>query len=489
MSRKVLILANVGNRDVAYGGEEIRPARDRGEEILINLTREKDKVSLPILTPALNYMESLGYVYPEVVDSDSSDPFVQLFYTDQENAGEHHRQRDTVMLAKIAREKLVEDFSTGKSGGLRLKGRNSVKLVAVGQEPARYDSMYRFYRNFFATNRHIRNPEEYVCFVLLSGGIPAMNAMLMHHSIQHFGENCVQVYVSPGQKPFQMRVGEHIVRADAERRFNEALEALQFGAAARIADGAFGGGGGRAAACRYADSRLGFDFERARMHCRDGRDAAQDPILDFLESHADEIARLEHGVSAGAGPESLIAELFYNLETKYLGGEYVDVLSRTFRLSEALLTWTVEGNTGIRTGPNKKLKKQKDAVDEIPGLRDFLENYKDEEDNEINFGNNIDRPTLTAIARYLTQPEAGLPDDGRRRVEKAVRVVARIKKLADLRNRSIAAHGFEGVSRERLVREYGSDTLVEDLRAAVGEVLGRDLSNNPFVELAEKLRF
>lgn len=487
MSRKVLILANVGNRDVLYDEQVIQPARERGEEILTNLNREKSSISLPILHPALRYIESLAYLYPEVADSEVSEPGMWLFYTDQEDP--EHRVNDTLMLAEIAKEKLFDDFNRGKSGGLRIKGKKSIRLMPVRSEPFRYDRMYRFYKDLFAANKYIRDPENYVCFVLLSGGIPAMNAMLMHHAIGHFGVNCVQIYIPKGQEPFQMRLGEQLSRADARRRFNEALDERQFGAAARIADDAFAGAGGRADACRYAQSRLVFDFERARHYRSEAAAAAENALFDFLERHADEIARLEYGVSANKGPEALIAELFYNIEIKYLGGEHVDVLSRTFRISEALLTWTVEGNTRIRTGPKMKLVKQKDAVEEVPGLHDFLENYSDEEDGEINFGSNIDRPTLLAVARYLTQPEAGLSTDERRRVEKAVRSVEKIKPLADLRNRSIAAHGFEGVSRERLVQEYGSDTLIEDLRASVGGVLGRPLPVNPLLELAEILKF
>jgi hypothetical protein len=51
------------------------------------------------------------------------------------------------------------------------------------------------------------------------------------------------------------------------------------------------------------------------------------------------------------------------------------------------------------------------------------------------------------------------------------------------------AHGFEGVSEREVVQTWGSDTLVEDLRSTVGAALDRDLSENPFFELAERLRF
>ena len=91
-----------------------------------------------------------------------------------------------------------------------------------------------------------------------------MNAMLLLHSIRHFGSNCVQIYVPPGEEPVEMRVGRQIAEADARRRFNEALDSLQFRAAASIAESSFGGY--RVAACRFAEHRLSFDLRQAREH-------------------------------------------------------------------------------------------------------------------------------------------------------------------------------------------------------------------------------
>lgn len=59
MSRKVLILANVGNRDVTYKGQELRPAREKGEELLSRFEEASPEIELPILFPSIRYIESL----------------------------------------------------------------------------------------------------------------------------------------------------------------------------------------------------------------------------------------------------------------------------------------------------------------------------------------------------------------------------------------------------------------------------------------------
>ena len=73
-------------------------------------------------------------------------------------------------------------------------------------------------------------------------------------------------------------------------------------------------------------------------------------------------------------------------------------------------------------------------------------------------------------------------------VERTVGIADNVDGLAQLRNDSIIAHGFKGVSEEDVIKAYKSGTpLVEDLREGVGAALGKDLSTNPFVEFAEKL--
>lgn len=483
MSRKVLILANVGNRDVLYKGEELRPAREKGAELLARFDEAATEISLPIVSPALEYIGSV----PEWTGEDAEPASVALFYTDQQDPT--HRGNDTVEFAKIMQRKLLREFQGGD--GLRLNAKKHIRVEPVRESPARYDDMYSSYREFFAGNERIKDLRDWLCFVLTSGGTPAMNAMLILHAVQHLGENCVQIYVSPEGKAYDMRVGEEIVRAATERRVNEALEALQFRAAAEILENT-SRGNYRDSACRYVEHRLAFDFYRAKTHCREAIKEAEDGTRRYLESHDRAAQGLERGDS---DPALLIEELFYNLEVKYLNGEFVDVLGRAFRLQEALLTWIVEQDTGIRTGGRRKLlPEQEEAVNEIPGLREFLEGYRTEDGNRLELKRDINRVGLMAVVKHLAEPAAGLPEEQRERAARAARAAEAakgIEKLANLRNKTILAHGFEGVSEERFTGEegYGSDTLVEDLRVSVGGALDRDLSTNPFVELAERLKF
>lgn len=477
MSRKVLILANIGNRDVMHAGKFLPSPREDGAWLHESYRKESSKIVLPIISPALEYISNEW-------EREVADPAAAgLFCTDQENL--RFRGSDTVEVARLVRRKILDGFqkpSEDSPPRLHFGGGKAVQTYTIEGTPARYDDMYSFYERFFASNSHFRDPEGWLCFILTSGGTPAMNAMLIFHAVRHFGENCVQIYISPEGVASDMQVGEEMVRAAVERRFNETLDVLQFRAAAKVLERA-SRGGYRSAACRYAEHRMAFDFRQARKRCLEASRGAEGDVKRYLDGHSRITQDLERGASNQA---LLIEELFYNLEVKYEAGEFVDVLGRAFRLQEALLTWTVESNTDIRTGKRKKLSDQEKAVDSVSGLRASLDSYRTRDNTKLEMKREINRVALTAITEHLTTSDAQLPEEARVRAEKVAEAAAKIEALADLRNQTIIAHGFEGVSEEDIP---GSETLVEDLRQMVGTALNRDLSTNPFFDLAEKLRF
>ena len=158
----------------------------------------------------------------------------------------------------------------------------------------------------------------------------------------------------------------------------------------------------------------------------------------------------------------------------------MDVLGRVFRLQEALLGWIVRSEIGIETDEDRVVEEKE--VDAVPGLWEYMT-------KKLSPAPRINRYSLTVISGYLLKPEAGLAEERQERISKVRSAANKINKLSDLRNNTIVAHGFEGVSERDIVRVYGSDTLVEDLRSMVGVALDRNLSDNPFFDLAERLKF
>ncbi len=171
MSRKVLILANVGNSNVQYAGDsaEVLPrierdaARSTGDVLLDHYEDVDESVELPIIQRGIRYIESLKYKHEEVLGRGQDAPRVELFCTDQE---EPHA-KDTVGFAKIIEKKLPELYPNSKNNkGLRLRDKRPVTTKTTRYNPSRYDYMYDFYRDFFAEKAADWRPEEWLCFVL-----------------------------------------------------------------------------------------------------------------------------------------------------------------------------------------------------------------------------------------------------------------------------------------------------------------------------------
>ena len=499
--RRVLILATLGTSDVRLDGERIRLTREEGEEILNSYDELSDRIDLPILRPCLNYIGAEGG--PEVLDHQGEGPVVGLYYSDQDEdeAEPRERSKDTLFFAEIAKRKLHEMYPKSKKNkSLRLQketntAKDAVRLYYVPGSPSLYDRMYEFFKEFFGTGVDTEGPDisvakEWRCYVLPTGGTPAMSSMMLLRAVQHFGASCIQLYTSRDETVTEITFGDHIARSSSRRQFEEALEVLQFRAAAKISDEAPQDSSGTSAAARYAEYRLAFDFRRAWKQCREARKLLPEGRLRRrLARHLTAIQKLgavqrmdDEGVPHRDQP-LLIAEIFYNLEVKYRNGEFVDVLGRCFRLQEALLRWTVEEYTGIRTGKGENFAGQQEAIAGVPGLETNLDS-----EDMLNSERQISKAHLYTVVRHLKTEDAKLSEEDRGRVERTVNIANKIDGLAQLRHKSVIAHGFKGVSEEDVIEAYKPDTpLIEDLREGVGVALGKDLSTNPFVELAEKL--
>lgn len=481
MSRKVLILANVGNQDVSYAGDstevqsriERDAARRTGDVLLEHYEDVAESIELPIIQKGILYIESLKYKYEEVLGSGEAAPRVELFCTDQKLP----HPKDTVRFARII-ERTLPGMFPNRQKRLRLKDKDPVAINTTCYNPSRYDYMYDFFGEFFAEKEADWEPEEWLCFVLTSGGTPAMNTALILHAVEHFGENCIQIYVPDRDEPSELRLGEELLRAATERRFNEVLDASQFRAAAGTLEVSTRADY-RVHACRYADHRLAFDFRRAMDYCRDAIRESQRETKRFLESHERDTSRLIQGGEDLDNRALLIEELFYNLEIKYRSGEFVDVLARVFRLQEALLGWVVQRETGIKTDEDKLIEEEE--ARSVPGLWEYILSKNPR-------GTKITRRSLTEISGYLRKPQAALPAERVEEVSKIRNTANKIDALGNLRNRSIIGHGFEGVSEAEIKGIYKGD-LIEDLRKGVGEALDRSLPENPFFELTKRLRF
>ena len=131
----VLVLCNVGNSDLMVEGTA-RGELSREARLLaarLNAERETywDRIRLPILTKALNYILAQGEPIKTII----------LFVSDQDKelAGEGEWIKDTCELGKLVKEKLLQQYKT--QGWIP----KQIRLHTIPGNPADYDTMLTYF--------------------------------------------------------------------------------------------------------------------------------------------------------------------------------------------------------------------------------------------------------------------------------------------------------------------------------------------------------
>jgi CRISPR-associated protein (Cas_Cas02710) len=227
--------------------------------------------------------------------------------------------------------------------------------------------------------------------------------------------------------------------------------------------------------CAYAECRTRFDFrgarealERARRELQSGEVHAR--VGQFLEELQPFLKETTPSRSASSSEEweewfklqrELLAELFFNLRRKVLQGEWVDFLSRLFRLQEAVLRLVFEMETNHSTYKHKGAEFA-DFSQVITGDAALSKWFTD---NAIRFEEPNSRNLFQALRYWVEKGGKGRKYG---KLYNAVKVIGDAG-LQELRNQSIAAHGYQGVSQADV--ESKAQKSVEELLDLVKQVI------------------
>ena len=477
---RVLFLTNVGNRDLHVDGAPLAPdeMRARGELIQSEYKKRADKayrdrLSAPLIEPCLRMALRAG------APDDPAEVEVVLFVTDQPEAGTdpRHRARDSVHVGAVL-ERYLKARYEGQQAGARVAAVRSIKIT---RNPSEHDAMFAFFRTELSGRAF--KAEADCIYVAAVGGVPAANFALLLNAVHRFGDRCIPLYLPEGARaPIRLDVGERIRRDALRDVARHALEGFDFGRAARLLE-ELGADGLLVALAGHAEHRLHFDFDRA-LAALDacavpaGRDAER----ALVRSLRDELVQLAERADAAA----LIRELFFNLRVTWRQGRYVDVLLRLFRLEEAILRHVVERDCRVPTDSvgGKADPRFVAFVEGDPGLKSHFEANK-AGGRLLDYRREPNVPILSHLLAGLAQrADAANGDDYRAVVE----AVGRLEALTTLRNKSIGAHGFRGVSEAAIREAYGRDCdLLADLEALLHTV-GIDATDDPLVRVRDFVR-
>ena len=465
----VVLLANVGLRDVLSEGKPIDPARTEGERLLGEFEASWRDLSTPMLSAVVDHLlKRHGKIQ------------VVVYGTDQpEGTPPLNRGRDTIHVAHLAVRLLERRYG---------KGRIEMTWVRpIRSNPSRYDDMISFFSSELPASvqpSHWTAKVE-TCYAFPVGGTHACNMGLMLAALDRFGEACHTLYLQEGEsRVASMDVGEQMRRGTARKLAANRLSDQSFGAAVPLLLEA------RAPEwvtdlVLYARHRYHFDFEaavealaRAIEGC-----AAEWSIRSRLRQLHQSLGPLRDHDTA-----TVLCELYHNAAMTYRRGEYAAFLGLVFRIQEEALARIVEEVypwlPGIREGVAGAAKFAA-ALRSRSELWTYLQHQKvagrelmlDEPNTEV----------LAALARSSWDgPEAEPGPERRERFQAAYDILyGKLGALKQLRNKCIIAHGFAGVSESSLRDRYGEADPIHDMATAL-EDLGIQLGEDPF-EVASRL--
>jgi hypothetical protein len=462
----VIYFANVGTRDVQRNGAPLAKPRRDGEALLRDYLALKGELGAPILTSGIKL----------VLETAPAIDRVQLFVTDQPappDTSEYHWERDTVAFGEVLRRLISERF------GERVR---RVEYEPLRFNPSNYDRTLRF----FADRLPLLVPTGGVeaAYVAPVGGVDACNVGLTINAVRTYREKCQFIYVAE-QGPAQvLDLHRELLGDYARQEAGAHLERHDYAALRSVLERAGLGRRWHLSLCDYADRRLRFDFRRAdaalveALAAADGGEARlrlgqlRNSVQPFLARNpqpasADGSAAWESWLDL---QRLRLGELYFNLRLKARRSEWVDFLGRLFRLDEGMLRFAFEAETRHSTDGAERR-----GYPDFAKALDALGLAKIVVPQFAKLAASRGRETVLREARPTTynlgQVVQHWAKTGKRPIPVAVAGVRDVfQKLSTLRNKSIIAHGYEGVSEED-VRSELPGSSPEGLVARLGAVL------------------
>lgn len=468
----ILVLTNIGSRDVLLNGKEIRPARDEGKLLLEEYDSCATRLSFPIVEPMLRYL--LDCHPGEVID-------LYLFGTDQDNP--QFQPTDTLFFTRLMARRLPDVL------GERMRAQ-AVDVQSIN--PSYYDLAFEAYGRLLANL-----PETGIaaCYVALAGGVPACNTALLMQGVRRYGDRLEVIYTPMGGEPVPIRVGEQILDSFREAAALQHLQRLDFANVLPLLRG-LNVSQGLIYLAEYAARRLEFDFQAAQESLEKALSQGDEDLRSFI------ISRLRHSLDLLLGEAdsrtrlaALLRELNWNAAICWQHRRYADFLARVYRFQEAALRFLVERLFGLPTDMSPAAKAEtskqwKDGICAIPGLVEYFRSSSvDGKELDWSINGRLTHKALVAFA-LGEGGEVGIPSEAQqKRLAALAKRVNALDQLVELRHRTIVGHDFQGVSEKALQKasprgKTPPEALNEITRLVASDAELGDMPLSPYEQIA-----
>lgn len=535
VSKPVLVVA-VGSRDLKVEHPDVEALRELlredwqqrhgpgnppdftrqlGEHVLAHYDDLRGAIRLPILDPLLTLARQRYAAGARAT--------LYLVATDQPPAVAWHHENDTLAAARVIARWLSEPAQADRyaldavRGAVDADDDDAAQFIlgrAAGTHPADYRAQYQHWDRVFARLCRRHQPGEgHHLFVGVTGGTPQVNMALMLRGIKHFRNACSVLYVPQGQPAGEVAIGGDIWREQVREDFQVALAGARYQTASDLVRRfrfCFQQPELVRAAVRLLAARADFDFARARAALAGLPAGAAGPLAEELRRQDEELAVLLQPQPNAAREAARLRELYHNAALQFGIGHFADFLARYIALLDSLqvfLTAQVIGDWTVTTPADLAVwARRVQAEPRYDRVRVRLERLAKRESD-------IGPPHAFCFDQILSEPASGhrLSAEQERARRYLGLGLGRCRRerpqpetdpnwqnicLNDLRNESLIAHGFAGVSRQAIEERYrfpyyetnGDEALVlRDLRAAL-ESIGVVAGESPYQRLATLLQ-
>lgn len=394
-------------------------------------------------------------------------------------------KKDTIklgeILLKIKNDNKNKELKE-KIGLAGLKDTPKVSTSCIDINPSDYDLMMKKYEEEVA---RLQGAEK--LFIEITGGTPAMSTALLFNATNQINKKVIPFYIDRKSKDaYSLTISESLRKADSKKQICLFIKNQNYKGAETLVNDY---------ASKYdvsekkqvyivlnmiqaASSRIEFDFDIAEKYIKKVKDESP-KSRDICNSFQNYIQKLRDG-----NETYLINELKNNAIYKYNNGAYTDFLGRIFRIQEDIYSNILLIKNVVVDKEDGKLFLKEEALSEAqidklnsaeiqPGVK--LQ-YKDRE---------LNIESMKKILEIILK-ENSLEFE-------LVNECAKLKSLKSLRNKSILAHGYNGVSKEKIdefaEKEFGDvviDKYLDNLIIKFTEIFDGNFLDDSFYDKNSK---
>ena len=459
---KRFLIAVLGNSDIKYKGSYVDKSNFR--ERTLELLGQAEEGTLELGSLEFPILEALAR-FPESREFERFDETL-LVYTDQDSP----HFSDTCHLYKLFR---LWWMSKKDADPWRNLGTKAPKGRKVKGQPHDYDYCLNFGKKLaWQFEREVAEKDgELKFYVSLTGGTPALYIGILLGFIERWKERVIPVYVPRGSSTaFPLNVSFALEREKLKRILRALVMAKSYKSSERLLEENQDLVGGNQQIKELINSGymwLNFDFQKSASFLNRAYTDIKVENRPLAQSLMQVVNKLKDEKESYDRTKQLLMALAEIIVVNLQKGQYPCALGNMFRFHEGLMMYILYDKCGVQfEDQGKRIKK--DWIDTQKELANFLDQYEVNGEHLSWKNRKVNRRILEAMVDFYAK-EGNIEDT-------TVSFLKTLKKLAELRNKTIIAHGYQGINRKMMEEKLGKgiDEFIRELRG-----LAKDIGGEP----------